>query len=154
MTTKTNKNRLSTAYIFLLACVGCSPSIAQVSTSMQALPDAPPTRLITQRDVQQGVLPISNVAPQSSSNAQAPDAMPNLTRAEAEQMAIKDNPRVSIGRLLALAQHQIVRETRAAELPTAAASITAVDAEDGSRISAGSLTASRLIEHAGAGGGF
>jgi len=32
--------------------------------------------------------------------------------------------------------------------------MTAVDAEDGSRISAGSLTASRLFEHAGAGGNF
>ena len=69
-------------------------------------------------------------------------------------MAIKNNPRVSVGRLLALAQHQVVRETRAAELPTAIASITAVDAEDASRISAGSLTASRLFEHAGAGGAF
>ena len=69
-------------------------------------------------------------------------------------MAIKNNPRVSIGRLLALAQHQVVRETRAAELPTANGSITAMDAKDGSRISSGSLTASRLIEHAGAGGNF
>ena len=32
--------------------------------------------------------------------------------------------------------------------------MTAVEAEDASRISAGSLTASRLFEHAGAGGGF
>ena len=69
-------------------------------------------------------------------------------------MAIKNNPRVSVGRLLALAQHQVVRETRAAELPTATASITAVEAEDATRISAGSLTASRLFTHAGAGGGF
>jgi outer membrane protein len=56
--------------------------------------------------------------------------------------------------LLALAQHQVYRETRAAELPTASAAVTAVEAEEGSRISAGSLTASRLFEHAGAGGGF
>ena len=69
-------------------------------------------------------------------------------------MAIKNNPRVSVAHLLALAQHQVVRETRAAELPTATASLTAVDAEDASRISAGALTASRLFEHAGAGGGF
>ena len=69
-------------------------------------------------------------------------------------MAIKNNPRVSVSRLLALAQHQVVRETRAAELPTGTASITAVEAEDASRISAGSLTASRLFTHAGAGGGF
>jgi outer membrane protein len=59
-----------------------------------------------------------------------------------------------VARLLALAQHQVVRETRSAELPTGIASITAEDAENGSRISAGSLTASRLFEHAGAGGGF
>jgi outer membrane protein len=74
-----------------------------------------------------------------------------LTRAQAEQLAIKNNPRISVGRLLALAQHQIYRETRAAELPNFNGAITAVDANEGSRIGAGSLTASRLLEHAGAG---
>ncbi|HEV2275700.1 MAG TPA: TolC family protein, partial [Acidobacteriaceae bacterium] len=66
-------------------------------------------------------------------------------------MAIKNNPRISVGRLLALAQHQVVRETRSAELPTAVGAITAMDAEEATRISAGSLTASRLFAHAGAG---
>ena len=70
-----------------------------------------------------------------------------LTRQQAEDLAIKNNPRVSIARLLALAQHQVYRETRSAELPTANAAVTAVKAEDASRISAGSLTASRLFEH-------
>jgi outer membrane protein len=84
----------------------------------------------------------------------APGERPRLTLKDAETMAIKNNPRVSVARLLALAQHQVVRETRAAELPTGVASITAEKAEDASRISAGSLTASRLFEHAGAGGGF
>lgn len=74
-----------------------------------------------------------------------------LTRAQAEQLAIKNNPRISVGRLLGLAQHQIYRETRAAELPNFNGAITAVDANEGSRIGAGSLTASRLLEHAGAG---
>ncbi len=74
-----------------------------------------------------------------------------LTRVQAEQLALKNNPRVSVGRLLALAQHQIYRETRAAELPNFNGAITAVDANEGSRIGAGSLTASRLLEHAGAG---
>jgi outer membrane protein len=69
-------------------------------------------------------------------------------------MAIKNNPRISVSRLLALAQHQAVREARSGELPTSTASVTAVDAEDGSRISAGPLTASRLFEHAGAGANF
>jgi outer membrane protein len=62
---------------------------------------------------------------------------PRLTQSEAEQMAIKNNPRVSVAHLLALAQHQVVRETRAAELPTGLASITAEEAENASRISSG-----------------
>ena len=85
----------------------------------------------------------------------APGATPKdqLTRAQAEQMALKDNPRISVSKLLALAQHQVVREARSAELPTANGNITAEKALDGSRISAGSLTASRLLTHAGAGAG-
>jgi outer membrane protein len=84
----------------------------------------------------------------------APGQLPRLTQSDAEKLAIKNNPRVSVAHLLALAQHQVVRETRAAELPTGTASITAEEAENASRISAGSLTASRLFTHAGAGGGF
>lgn len=74
-----------------------------------------------------------------------------LTRAQAEQMAVKNNPRISVGKLLAMAQHQVVREARSAELPTASGNITAEKALDASRISAGSLTSSRLLTHAGAG---
>jgi outer membrane protein len=86
--------------------------------------------------------------------AQAADAAQTavLTRDEAEMLAILHNPRISVGRLLALAQHQVVREARSAELPSAMGSITAEDAEEGSRVSAGSLTAPRLFTHAGAGG--
>jgi outer membrane protein len=75
----------------------------------------------------------------------------SLTRTQAEQLAIKNNPQISVGKLLALAQHQVYRETRAAELPNFNGAMTAVDANEGSRIGAGSLTASRLLEHAGAG---
>ena len=74
-----------------------------------------------------------------------------LTRTQAEQLALKNNPRISVGRLLGLAQHQIYRQTRAAELPNFNGAVTAVDGNEGSRIGAGSLTASRLLEHAGAG---
>jgi len=75
----------------------------------------------------------------------------HLTRTQAEQLAIKNNPRISVGHLLALAQHQVYRETRSAELPTFNGAITAVDANEGSRIGAGALNAPRLLEHAGAG---
>ena len=74
-----------------------------------------------------------------------------LTRIEAEQLAIKNNPRISVGRLLALAQHQVYRETRAAELPTLNGAITAADTNEGSRIGIGELNAPRLLDHAGVG---
>jgi outer membrane protein len=82
---------------------------------------------------------------------QPPSGTMSLTRTQAEQLALRNNPRISVGRLLALAQHQVYRETRSAALPTFNGAITAVDANEGSRIGAGALTASRLFEHAGAG---
>ncbi|MFZ0796805.1 MAG: TolC family protein [Terriglobales bacterium] len=75
----------------------------------------------------------------------------SLTRVQAELVAIKNNPRISVGRLLALAQHQVYRETRSAELPNFNGAMTAVDANEGSRIGVGALNAPRLLEHAGAG---
>ena len=98
-----------------------------------------------------GVQTTSSVDPQTAQTAQAPGAPIRLTRTQAEQLALKNNPRISVGRLLGLAQHQIYRETRAAELPNFNGAVTAVDGNEGSRIGAGSLTASRLLEHAGAG---
>lgn len=100
-------------------------------------------------------------APNINLSAQAPASAPGnsgpqttLTREQAEQTALRSNPRVTVSQLLALAQHQVVREARSAELPTANGAITAEKALEASRISAGSLTASRLFTHAGAGGNF
>jgi outer membrane protein len=93
----------------------------------------------------------SSDSPQTMPTDQAPGGPIRLARTQAEQLALKNNPRISVGRLLALAQHQIYRETRAAELPNFNGAITAVDANEGSRIGAGALNAPRLLEHAGAG---
>jgi outer membrane protein len=92
--------------------------------------------------------------PPAAENNSPAGSQTTLTRAQAEQTALKNNPRVSVSQLLALAQHQVVREARSAELPTANAAITAEKALEASRISAGSLTASRLFTHAGTGGNF
>ena len=134
----------------------CSSSLyGQTTGGKQLLPDAPQVSLVAL--AQQDAAPMQQGSSEVSA-AKSVDAVssqhPRLTQSDAEQLAIKNNPRVSVARLLALAQHQVVRETRSEELPTGIASITAEDAENGSRISAGSLTASRLFEHAGAGGGF
>ncbi len=96
--------------------------------------------------------------PNPAPSSRAPDAsnptpgtVMRLTRTQAEQVAIKNNPRISVGHLLAVAQHQVYRETRAAEMPTVNGTITAVEAKEGSRIGIGSLNAPRLLVHAGGG---
>jgi len=83
--------------------------------------------------------------------ASTPDAPVLLTRQQAETIALANNPRIRIGQLLAEVQHQVVRETRSGELPDLSGNLTAVQAEEASRISAGGLTASRLLQHAGMG---
>jgi len=115
-----------------------------------SLPDAPVAHLIAEGAPHSAVAQQTNM-PQGPPASSRSNNRPQLTRQQAEQMAIKNNPRISVSRLLALAQHQVMREARAAEMPTSVASVTAVDAQDASRISAGTITASRLFEHAGAG---
>jgi outer membrane protein len=99
-------------------------------------------------------------APQLQTQVEGPDPGPDappspvgesLTREQAEELALKNNPQISVAALLALAEKQVVRETRSALLPELNGNLTGVDAEEGSRISAGSLTASRLLYHVGAG---
>lgn len=74
-----------------------------------------------------------------------------LTRQEAEKTALANNPQIHISQLIAKVQHEVVRERRADALPNLNGSLTGVYANDGSRISSGSLAASRLIDHAGMG---
>jgi outer membrane protein len=125
------------------------------AAAQSALPTAPnPQEISALQDpgsVPSEQTPPATVAPTSAE----PDAsLPQLTLAEAEQIAVRNNPRVSVGKLMALAQHEIYREAKSAELPTVNAAATAVQAEEASRLSAGSLTASRLLQHVGGGANF
>ncbi len=65
---------------------------------------------------------------------------PVLTLHQAEALALKNNPQITIGKLQALVAQQHVRETRSALLPSAYLSVTGVEAQDNSRISAGGLS--------------
>lgn len=147
---------LPSARILLVTVLALPSSFGQVRTGNERLPDAPQAHVSfgAAEEISQATKPGNITPPSQSVTAPATGGGPKLTLLEAEQMAIRNNPRLSVARLLALAQHQVERETRAAELPSASVAITAEDAKDASRISAGSLTASRLFEHAGAGGGF
>jgi outer membrane protein len=94
----------------------------------------------------------SNPAAATRNIASAPG--PALSRREAERMALVNNPRVSVSHLLALAQHQVVREARSGELPSFTGSLTAQEANEASRVSSGSLSASRLFTRVGGGVNF
>jgi outer membrane protein len=111
-------------------------------TSATVLPTAPNLQLSLQSAQMQGGALSSNSQPANGAT---------LTRSQAEEMAVRNNPRISVSKLLALAQGQSVREAKAGYLPTVNGAITAIDAENASRISAGQLTTSRLLTHAGAG---
>ena len=91
--------------------------------------------------------PQTSVAPQPAS-AGTPL---KLTVKDAESLALKNNPAISIARLNALISHEAVRETRSALLPAATVSLTGVDANEGSRIGAGGLNNPVLYDRAAAG---
>ena len=76
-------------------------------------------------------------AGQSSASGK-PTARP-LTIREAEAIALRRNPNITVGKLRALEAREFVREARSAYYPNANLSVTAVDSDPGSRISAGYL---------------
>jgi outer membrane protein len=92
----------------------------------------------------------ATMSPQQAMPATATSALP-LTLADAERLALERNPRISIARLLQLAQAQVTREARSAELPTATGSLTAVDSHAGSRITAGLLNNPSVYNRAAGG---
>lgn len=82
--------------------------------------------------------------------AQAPEGI-RLSIAEAEAIALRNNPRITIGKLRALVALQYVRETRSTLLPAASLNVTGVDSQSGSRIAAGFLNSPSLFTRAAAG---
>jgi outer membrane protein len=68
-----------------------------------------------------------------------PSIVVRLGIKDAEAIALKNNPAISVARLSALASQQVVREVRSSFWPQAYANITAVDARNNSRITAGAL---------------
>jgi outer membrane protein len=116
---------VSRPIFFLLA------SIALLSVRVQAQAPPPP--------------------PDASASAGAPGAGPQLTLQQAEAIALKNNPQITIDKLRALVAQQYVREARSALLPNAYLSLTAVDANAGSRISAGFLNSPSLYSRAAEG---
>jgi outer membrane protein len=152
---------MRTAITLLLVALPLS-TVAQSATA--ALPSAPGAAMGTLQLslLQQSAGPSpghSAAVPAATASVQQPKplldaaapAMP-ITRSEAEQLALKNNPHITANHLLALAAGMVTRETRSGDLRKFPGALTAEKAEDGSRISSGGLTDSRLYTHAGGGG--
>jgi outer membrane protein len=82
---------------------------------------------------------------------QAQPAPRSLSLTEAEAIALKNNPQITIGKLRALVAWQYIREARSALLPNAYLSVTGADSNPGSRLAAGALNNPILFPRAAAG---
>jgi len=121
-------------------------SFAQTAVDLQtarALPPAPVPQMAPKPTVPQVPAPASSQA--------SPGASKVLTLKQAEELAIKSNPQISVARLTALASQQVTREVRSNLWPTATGNITGVDAQSGTRLTAGFLNNPILYERAAAG---
>jgi outer membrane protein len=111
---------------FTLSTLG----FAQSTIILQNPTDAPLGSLGTPSNTQSVFGPQQT---QPSSNTR------HLSLNDAEAMALKNNPAISVARLTALASQEVTREVRSNLWPQAYANLTAVDALDNSRITAGGL---------------
>ena len=111
--------KLIPKFLFTIAIVCSSSLFGQTATATPQLPDAPQVSLVAlaQQEATPMQQEVGGIQP-AQADGTASGQHPRLTQSDAEKLAIKNNPRVSVARLLALAQHQVVRETRSAELPT------------------------------------
>jgi len=135
----------------LLVLVFSFSILCQAQDRSSGLPSAPsPAALLSMSGPLQTPTPVQD-QPASLVKVDAATTT-EITLSEAEQMALKNNPRITASQLLSLATGQVTRQVRSGELPQVNGFATAADAEDGSRIGAGSLTSSRLYAHAGTGG--
>jgi len=95
--------------------------------------------------------PSTMSAPSNASSGTSTAGAPRLALKDAEALAIKNNPQISVARLLALASHQVTREVRSSLWPQAVGNITGADQKDSSRIAAGLLNSPQVFEKVSAG---
>jgi outer membrane protein len=122
---------------------------AQVSLNVQTAEGLPPAPMPQSSSTQSASNPQAT-AP-TPATPPSPGTAASLTLKDAEALAIKNNPQISVGRLLALASVQVTREVKSNLWPTATGDLTGVDAQSGSRITAGALNNPIIYERAAAG---
>jgi outer membrane protein len=122
---------------------------AQVTDNITThnLPSAPLPQAAPNQDTP--ALPAA--APQNPNAPANPANLPPLSLKQAEALALKNNPLISVAQLTALASQQVTREVRSNLWPTATGNLTGVDSHDNSRITAGALNNPIIYQRAAAG---
>jgi outer membrane protein len=98
--------------------------------------------------------PYQTPAPPPAAQMQIPTTGPTqrLTVQDAEALALKNNPQISVSHLLSLASGQVTRQAKSAYYPNVYGSLTAVEPrEGGNRIAAGYLNNPIVYERAAGG---
>jgi len=117
----------------------------------QALPGQDkPSNPIPSESIQKSLSTATPTPAASASQSNVPTGM-ELTIQQAEAIASRNNPQITVGRLEALQSRESVREVRSALLPQAYLSVTGVEANPGSRIAAGYISNSVVYPRIAAG---
>jgi outer membrane protein len=136
------------AILFLIrVSLGYTQTALNLETA-QNLPSAPAPRQPVSDQSAPGAPAKSHLSTDSAVNTGTPMS---LSLKEAEALALKNNPQISVARLTALASHQVTREARSSLWPTVTGDLTAVDARNDSRITAGALNNPIIYERAAGG---
>ena len=98
-----------------------------------------------------GALSTQSLAQGPALPSAPPSNVIRLIVKDAEALALKNNPAISVARLSALASEQVTREVRSSLWPQAYGNLTAVDARNNSRITAGALNNPIVYERAAGG---
>src|SRR5579863_2859725 len=130
----------------IVALSVCAVAQQAASASLTNLPTAPTPEAQSQNGY--GTSPTTPPSPAAQSAAGNPTT---LSIQDAQALALKNNPQISVARLSALASQQVTREVRSSLWPTANVDLTGVDANPGSRITAGALNNPTVYQRAAAG---
>jgi outer membrane protein len=141
-----------TFFLYLLLLTEC---FAQSTLTLQNPTDAP-VNPNPWASMEADTHPPTSLKKHSLPDAPAPQAPSapstvSISVKDAETLALQHNPQITRAHLLALAAHQVTRETRSNLWPTASLNLTAVDAAENSRISAGALNNPIIYERAATG---
>lgn len=133
----------------------CLALVVPACSVAQEVPGAGTASGLPSAPAPQQPAPAASSAPMAAPQSAAPQTpsgpATSLSLNDAQALALKNNPQISVARLTALASQQVTREFRSSLWPTAAVDLTAVDSEPGSRITAGLLNNPTVYPRAAAG---